>query len=107
MMNGTLEPTDFRGTPNACSSTDAPPFYWLISLSLGVAAIAGNGLVILANVMKKVKRNPTNCIITNLASVDFRESSQDSGTEHSNLRFGIKNAIFMYRKNIRLIINVS
>ncbi|XP_063727149.1 mu-type opioid receptor-like [Symsagittifera roscoffensis] len=70
-MNGTLEHTEFRGTPNACSSTDAPPFYWLISLSLGVAAIAGNGLVILANVMKKVKRNPTNCIITNLASVDF------------------------------------
>ena len=57
---------------DACLSTESPRFYWIIALALGLAAMSGNAIIILVNIFKRVARNSTNFIITNLAVVDFR-----------------------------------
>ena len=57
---------------NVCQTSELPPYYWIFALAFGLAAMTGYGLVILINIRKKVTRNSTNIIITNLAVVDFR-----------------------------------
>ena len=73
-MNSTSEVTSTVSEDVGVVTTEPPQFYWMIALVLGLGAMTGNGLIILVNILKKVSRNSTNVIITNLAVVDFRES---------------------------------